>query len=85
MTPKNKLCSKLKNKTTTLKYDAVLSVLERGPWNAGNNSMIFWLTLMPQTSPAYNVSDLPTDFMWNTKRKNISIPIYSNELVPPFI
>ncbi|KAI1072041.1 hypothetical protein LB507_005371 [Fusarium sp. FIESC RH6] len=82
MTPKNKLCSKLKNKTTTVKYDAYLSVLERGPWNAGNNSIIFWLTLMPQTSPAYNVSDLPTDFIWNTKRKNLSIPIYSNDPTP---
>ncbi|RFN52860.1 hypothetical protein FIE12Z_2873 [Fusarium flagelliforme] len=81
MTPKNKLCSKLKNKTTTLKYDAVLSVLERGPWNAGNNSMIFWLTLMPQT-PTYNVSDLPTDFMTDGRRKNLTIPIYSNDPTP---
>jgi hypothetical protein len=77
LTPSDEVCPELRNFTGTFKYDAVLSVLERGTWNNGNNSVIFWLTLMPQTSPPFNVSSLPQDFIW--KSPNISIPIYSVE------
>ncbi|KAM0407384.1 hypothetical protein ACHAPD_012285 [Fusarium lateritium] len=51
-------CEEVRNFSTTVKYDAILSVLEHQPLNPGNNSLQFWLTLMPQTSGPTNVSDL---------------------------
>ncbi|KAL4732029.1 hypothetical protein ACLX1H_001034 [Fusarium chlamydosporum] len=78
--PLNETCSELKNYTSIVKYDAILSVLERGPWNAGNNSFIFWMTLMPQTSSPFNVSSLPTNFM--EESSNRSYPILSTDPTP---
>ncbi|GKU04923.1 hypothetical protein FLAG1_07660 [Fusarium langsethiae] len=80
LTPSDEVCTELRNFTTTFKYDAILSVLERGTWNGGNNSVIFWLTLMPQTSSPFNVSSLPQDFMY--KSSNLSFPIYSADPTP---
>ncbi|KAF5569973.1 hypothetical protein FPANT_13833 [Fusarium pseudoanthophilum] len=56
------LCPELKNSTQTTKYDAILSILEKGKWNAGGNSFIFWLTLIPKSSVGYNMSSLGADF-----------------------
>ncbi|RFN45619.1 hypothetical protein FIE12Z_10121 [Fusarium flagelliforme] len=53
-----KQCEEVRNFSTTVKYDAILSVLEHQKENPGNNSLQFWLTLMPQTSGPTNVSDL---------------------------
>ncbi|CAG7566009.1 unnamed protein product [Fusarium equiseti] len=51
-------CEEVRNFSTTVKYDAILSVLEHRQENPGNNSLEFWLTLMPQASGPTNVSDL---------------------------
>ncbi|CEI62394.1 hypothetical protein FVEN_g4939 [Fusarium venenatum] len=80
LTPSDEVCPELRNFTSTFKYDAILSVLERGTWNGGNNSVIFWLTLMPQTSSPFNVSSLPQNFMY--EKDNLSIPIYSADPTP---
>ncbi|KAF5708535.1 hypothetical protein FMUND_10554 [Fusarium mundagurra] len=56
------LCSELKNSTQITKYDTILSILEKGKWNAGSNSVIFWLTLIPKSSAGFNVSSLGADF-----------------------
>ncbi|KAF4339125.1 hypothetical protein FBEOM_6945 [Fusarium beomiforme] len=78
MPDEDNLCSELQNYTHTVKYDAILSILERGRWNAGSNSVIFWLTLMPQTSPPFNVSSLGADFMWRTSdHPTLEFPIFS--------
>ncbi|CAG2008929.1 unnamed protein product [Fusarium graminearum] len=80
LTPSDEVCPELRNFTTTFKYDAILSVLESGTWNSGNNSVIFWLTLLPQTSSSFNVSSLPQDFMY--KENNLSFPIFSDDPAP---
>ncbi|KAM0542824.1 hypothetical protein ACHAO7_009765 [Fusarium culmorum] len=80
LTPSDEVCPELRNFTTTFKYDAILSVLESGAWNSGNNSVIFWLTLLPQTSSPFNVSSLPQDFMY--KENNLSFPIFSDDPAP---
>ncbi|KAF5534283.1 hypothetical protein FNAPI_12434 [Fusarium napiforme] len=56
------LCPELKNSTQVTKYDAILSILEKGKWNAGSNSLIFWLTLIPKSSSGFNISSLGADF-----------------------
>ncbi|CEI63705.1 unnamed protein product [Fusarium venenatum] len=74
------LCPVWQNYTHTAKFDAVLSIIERGHWNAGNNSIIFWLTLLPQNSPSFNISSLTYEDMTNGKDFGISYPILSNSL-----
>ncbi|KAL3602048.1 hypothetical protein FPOAC2_06345 [Fusarium poae] len=80
LTPTDKVCPELRNFTRTFKYDAVLSVLEPGAWNGGNNSVIFWLTLMPQTSSPFDLSLLPQSFLY--EKTNLSFPIYTAEPTP---
>ncbi|KAF4452588.1 hypothetical protein F53441_4607 [Fusarium austroafricanum] len=74
------MCHKHKNYTTTFKYDAILSVIERGLWNNGSNAFNIWLTLLPQTSPAFDLSSLGADFLY--QRNNLSFPIYSVQPTP---
>ena len=71
------LCSKLKNSTQTVKYDAILSILEKGKWNAGSNSVIFWLTLIPKSSAGFNVSSLGADFTYSSQSGGLQFPLYS--------
>ncbi|KAJ4111460.1 hypothetical protein NW768_011814 [Fusarium equiseti] len=58
-------CEELRNFSTTVKYDAILSVLEHQSWNSGNNSLQFWVTLTPQASD-------PTDWKWMHDGRNRS-------------
>ncbi|UZP32330.1 hypothetical protein NXS19_000146 [Fusarium pseudograminearum] len=57
------LCPQLENQTYTTKFDVVLSILERGHWNSGDNSVIFLLTLLPQISPPFNISTLTFEYV----------------------
>lgn len=75
------LCSKLKNSTQTVKYDAILSILEKGKWNAGSNSVVFWLTLIPKYSAGFNVSSLGADFTYSSQSGGLQFPLYSVQLV----
>lgn len=75
------LCSKLKNSTQTVKYDAILSILEKGKWNAGSNSVVFWLTLIPKPLAGFNVSSLGADFMYSSQSGGLQFPLYSVQLV----
>ncbi|QPC74604.1 hypothetical protein HYE68_005356 [Fusarium pseudograminearum] len=75
------LCPQLENQTYTTKFDVVLSILERGHWNSGDNSVIFLLTLLPQISPPFNVSNLTFENMWEWRQLGLSHPIYSASLV----
>lgn len=67
--PGNPLCPPLQNYTTTMKWNSILAITERGPYNTGSNSVNIWLTLIP---PNYNWSTLPwessiledTPFWW---------------------
>ncbi|KAF5967729.1 hypothetical protein FBULB1_11109 [Fusarium bulbicola] len=71
------LCPELKNWTRTVKYDAILSILEKGKWNAGINSVIFWLTLIPKSSAGFNVSSLGADFTCASQPGGLQFPLYS--------
>ncbi|CZS75240.1 unnamed protein product [Fusarium graminearum] len=71
------LCPQLENQTYTTNFDVVLSILERGHWNSGDNSVIFLLTLLPQISPPFNVSNLTFENMWEWRYLGLSHPIYS--------
>ncbi|KAF5583354.1 uncharacterized protein FSUBG_13140 [Fusarium subglutinans] len=71
------LCPELKNSTQIVKYDAILSILEKGKWNAGINSVIFWLTLIPKSSAGFNVSSLGTDFTYSSQPGGLQFPLYS--------
>ncbi|KAH7251035.1 hypothetical protein BKA59DRAFT_434707 [Fusarium tricinctum] len=71
------LCYKLKNSTHTAKYDAILSVLEKGEWNAGSNSVVFWLTLIPKSLAGFNVSSLGPDFMYSSQSNGLQFPLFS--------
>ncbi|GKU08321.1 hypothetical protein FLAG1_08072 [Fusarium langsethiae] len=71
------LCSQWENHTHTAKFNAILSILEKGNWNSGNNSAIFWLTLFPQSSPPVNASSLRYRDMGYGEDLGISYPIYS--------
>ncbi|KAL6918848.1 hypothetical protein FSHL1_002844 [Fusarium sambucinum] len=74
------LCPVWQNYTHTAKFDAILSILERGHWSAGSNSVIFWLTLLPQNSPQFNVSSLTYKDMYDGEDFGISYPILTNDL-----
>ncbi|KAF4998980.1 hypothetical protein FGRMN_2779 [Fusarium graminum] len=76
------LCSELKNSTQIVKYDAILSILERGKWNAGRNSVIFWLTLIPKSLSPFNVSSLGSDFMYSSQSAGLQFPLYSVDPTP---
>lgn len=52
------LCSNLKNYTSSMKLNSILSITERGPYNSGSDSLNLWLTLIP---PNYNLSSVPYD------------------------
>ncbi|CAG1990827.1 unnamed protein product [Fusarium graminearum] len=58
------LCPQSENQTYTTNFDVILSILERGHWDSGDNSVIFLLTLLPQISPLFNVSNLTFENMW---------------------
>ncbi|KAF5537111.1 hypothetical protein FPHYL_12801 [Fusarium phyllophilum] len=75
------LCPELKNSTQIVKYDAILSILEKGKWNAGSNSVIFWLTLIPKSSAGFNVSSLGADFTYSAQPGGLQFPLYSVQLV----
>jgi hypothetical protein len=75
------LCSKLENSTQTAKYDAVLSVLEKGQWNAGSNSVVFWLTLIPKSLAGFNASSLGADFMYSSQSNGLQFPLFSVQSV----
>ena len=63
-------CEEVRNFSTTVKYDAILSVLEHRKENPGKNSLEFWLTLIPQASGFTNVSDFGA--WWMRDRQNRS-------------
>ncbi|WXC54168.1 hypothetical protein SNK03_000173 [Fusarium graminearum] len=71
------LCPQLENQTYTTNFDVILSILERGHWNSGDNTVIFLLTLLPQISPPFNVSNLTFENMWEWRYLGLSHPIYS--------
>ncbi|RBR12103.1 hypothetical protein FVER53590_29036 [Fusarium verticillioides] len=76
------LCPELKNSTQTIKYDAILSILEKGKWNAGSNSVIFWLTLIPESLAGFNVSSLGADFTYASQSGGLQFPLYSVDPSP---
>lgn len=54
--PGDPLCPPLQNYTTTMKWNSILAITERGTYNTGSNPVNIWLTLIP---PNYNWSTLP--------------------------
>ncbi|KAJ4005475.1 hypothetical protein NW752_002307 [Fusarium irregulare] len=74
-------CEEVKNFSTTVKYDAILSLLEHRKENPGNNSLEFWLTLMPQASGPTNVSDFGA--WWMRDRENRSYVFSAQPLDDP--
>ncbi|KAF5671246.1 hypothetical protein FHETE_4216 [Fusarium heterosporum] len=76
------LCSELKNSTQIVKYDAILSILEKGRWNAGSNAVIFWLTLIPKSLSPFNVSSLGADFMISNHPVGLQFPLFSVQPTP---
>ena len=65
-----KQCEEVRNFSTIVKYDAILSVLEHRKENPGKNSLEFWLTLMPQASGPTNVSDFGAFWMRNGENRS---------------
>ncbi|KAM0342542.1 hypothetical protein ACHAPU_009516 [Fusarium lateritium] len=76
------LCPELKNSTQIVKYDAILSILEKGKWNDGSNSVIFWLTLIPKSLPPFNVSSLGADFTRSSQSAGLQFPLFSVDPSP---
>ncbi|KAM0269020.1 hypothetical protein ACHAPA_004629 [Fusarium lateritium] len=76
------LCSELKNTSQIVKYDAILSVLEKGKWNDGSNSFIFWLTLIPKALSPFNISSLGGDFTYSTQSTGLQFPLFSVDPSP---
>ncbi|RBR25714.1 uncharacterized protein FIESC28_01467 [Fusarium coffeatum] len=78
----HKQCEEVRNFSTTIKYDAILSVLEHRKENPGNNSLEFWLTLMPQASGPTNVSDFGA--WWMRDGQNRSYVFSAQPLDAPY-
>lgn len=77
------LCSRLRNTTTTFRYNAVLAITETGLYDQGNNSVDVFLSAI---APNFNLSSLPpfnSSFMsypaeWN---KDVPYVLVSSEYV----
>ncbi|KAJ9484751.1 hypothetical protein VN97_g8613 [Penicillium thymicola] len=50
------VCPTHRNRATILKWDSLLAVTQRGPYNSGINPANLWLILFP---PNHNISDMP--------------------------